>query len=325
MFTLCAFIFLTHGIINFAGLHIQILQQKDLNNFLIIDADVAHTGTDACIRKVTDGKSVYILKQINDPSLDEQFLLINDCVASQIGHCAGVPINQVAFIPHDVGTHLKAYPERAATLHTYVSGKDLESEVPCCIHQEFTLQQRVINAGSPWQMQYPLAEDQQGFTRTIIESMCEHETLILLVALDTFIGNSDRSLPNIFYDKQSNGFYGIDQAAAFTRTLPAFAYDRLTELLSEGYFHDGSMNMIDSLCVFRNMLLRLCKAAPPVLIIQSMQQLIIHLPVHTIEQTDIISARMHHHGCIVEKNYCDTLKLIALLGQILDAVCLGKE
>jgi hypothetical protein len=84
-----------------------------------------------------------------------------------------------------------------------------------------------VNLDSPWQKKYPLAWDEQGLTGSIIETMSMHVTLPYLVALDTFIGNSDRSLPNIFYDKKSNTFYGIDHAAAFTRALASFAYDRL--------------------------------------------------------------------------------------------------
>lgn len=112
------------------GLSVKVLSEQDLSHFSIVESQVSHTGTDADIRKVTDGNRVYILKQTTDSSLDEQFLLVNDCIASAIGVEVGVPINQVFFVPYNAGSHLKKYPERAGTLHCIVPGNDIESVFP---------------------------------------------------------------------------------------------------------------------------------------------------------------------------------------------------
>jgi len=60
---------------------VKILFDNDLRDYYILDAQISHTGTDAAIRKISNGFEVYILKQIHGPSLDEQFLLINDVIA----------------------------------------------------------------------------------------------------------------------------------------------------------------------------------------------------------------------------------------------------
>src|SRR5947209_1461523 len=175
------------------SINIKILMDKDFINFSIVQSNINHTGTDAVIRKITDGNKTYILKQIKDPLLDEQFLLVNDCIASSIGIQSGIPINEVAFIPYNMGTTLKVFPERAATLHSFISGTELEQELPSFLEDNFTLQQKVINPNSVWQKNDPIDEFEQGLTKVIIESMSNNSDLARIVALDTMIGNCDRS------------------------------------------------------------------------------------------------------------------------------------
>lgn len=191
---------------------VPIITQEQADALWPIEEKIEHTGTDAWVQKVTDGKNIFIIKQINDDS-DEQFLLINDVVASAIGCAAGVPVNAVSFIPYTVGAHLKKYPGRAATLHVYIAGYDLEPPFPSFISNSFTLHQR-INA--PQRQKKVVADNQQGITRAIIESMSINRSFSRLCAFDTFVGNIDRS-PNIRYRVNQMGpeFYGIDQACAF--------------------------------------------------------------------------------------------------------------
>lgn len=294
---------------------LAVISQKDIAHFFVVDEHIIHTGTDACVQKVTDGTSVFIIKQINDPSIDEQFLLINDVVASTIGCHLGISVNEVSFIPYGVASHLKIYPERAATLHSYVAGKDLESYFPACLSVGFTLQQRVTNLRSVWQQKYPLAHNQQGLTRTIIESMSINELLPCLCALDTFIGNSDRSLPNIFFDQLNDRFYGIDQAASFSKKLPSLTCDRIKELIMEGYFENCSAGIIDSLRIYRNVLQQLYEDNQPDTITQSMQQLIPYLAFHALDSA-VVQDRVAYHSSVINHNYSSVLGLIKLLDLI---------
>lgn len=298
-----------------AALSIRILQETDMSTFSVIDANMVHTGSQACVSKVTDGKQVYILKQIDSNAAEEQCALVNDCIASQIGCAAGIPVNEVAFIPHYVAKHLKQYPDCAATLHTYMPGKDIESELPDCVNEEFTIHQRVRNIHSLWQQHHGLlAEDKQGLTRRVIESMTIHDTLPSFAALDTFVGNSDRSWPNIFYDKDQHAFYGIDLAAAFKRGLPLYAHTRLNELKHDGYFSTCSPVVLKSLRTYRDVLLNIAQTITPDEMITATQQLVIYLGVTEQEELSVV---MDTHCRIVTNNYQNTLKLLDLLSTIL--------
>lgn len=295
---------------------IKVLSESDLSNFNCVETQVSHTGTDAFIRKVTDGKSVYILKQIRDSSISEQFLLINDAVASNIGYHAGVKVNNVFFIPYSVANHLKYYPNQAATLHEYVKGVDLEQAFPDHLQKDFNIQQRVINPDSEWQKKYPLKANMQGMNIDVIENMCCHENLALLAALDTFIGNCDRSLPNIFYDQCNKVFSGIDQAAAFSKKLAKFACDRFKEYINDGYFYKCSVNVKNGLKLYRNTLVKLKDKFAPHIIINSINSLVIHLCPNASLNSQVRN-RLRFHTSLLEDNYLFVLELIALLDQIL--------
>lgn len=285
-----------------------------MRDFYVLNAQISHSGTDAAIRKISDGVHIYILKQIHEPSLDEQFLLINDVIASTIGIDVGVKVNEVFFIPSIVGADLKIYPERAATLHTFISGKDLDQKLPNGLPQDFCIHQRCINKQSVWQQELPLLEHQQGLTQAIIESMSLHEDLSQIVALDTFIGNVDRSLPNIFYDDCTNHFCGIDQAAVFGKNLAQFANDRIKELLEEGYFKTCDSQIMYGLRVYQKMLIELVKINTPCMIIQSMRELLPYLGFNISINGDC--SRMDHQAKIIKDAYNAILELILLLDQM---------
>jgi hypothetical protein len=305
-----AFIFQTYG------LSVKVLSEHQLLLFSVVENQIIHTGTDAYIRKVTHGNSLYILKQINDSSIDEQFLLINDCIASTIGFESGVPVNEVLFIPYNAGSHLKLYPERAATLHCIVPGQDLESVLPEILPANFSLHQRVINHSSVWQKKYPMSENQQGLSKLIIESMCCHTDLPLIAAFDCFVGNSDRSNPNLFYDAQTDSFYGIDQAAAFSKKLPSLALDRLNELMTMEYFDECRLATLDSLRRYQNMLRKLSDDVKPCAIIQSMKDLAFNLCPHALSNSEV-EARTQYHSIMIAQNYLHTAELLRILDQIL--------
>lgn len=309
IFIACSFV------IQSCALQTKILFDNDLNSFSIVESCLEHTGTDAYIRKITDGQNIYILKQIRDSALDEQFLLVNDAIASTIGFEANINVNQVFFVPYNTAKNLKKYPERAATLHTYINGKNLAQEQPGFLTEDFTLQQLVINSDALWYKKYPFAINQQGFTKDIIETISFHEDLISIVALDTYIGNSDRSLPNIFYNQKNNHFYGIDQADAFSKKLPFFACERFQELIESGYFKTCGTKIIDSLKKYKNVLLFLKDTTLPSAVIQDMHKLASYLEPNS-SQNNILQERLKFHELIIADNYKATEQLINLINQI---------
>ena len=291
---------------------VKVLSDKDLHDFYIVDSHMSHPGTDAAIRKISDGIHVYILKQIHESSFDEQFLLINDAVASTIAMNADIRVNEVFFIPFTVAGNLKIYPDRAATLHNFIAGQDLESEWPKDLPDTFRLHQRYLNT-SVWQEKEPLAEKQQGLHNNIIESMSLHEDLPPLVAFDTFVGNVDRSFPNIFFDAFNNRFYGIDHAAVFGKNMIQLAIVRIKELLDEGYFKRCGPRVIHGLQSYKNTMIRLLRTNTAETTAQNMYALLPHLGADLLN-TDV--SRMHYHATIIKSTYRSLLELVSLLEQI---------
>lgn len=162
----------------------------------------------------------FLLKQVKNPNPDEQFLLVLDATGCAIAESIDLPINRVKLIPPNAPFHGKKYLDLPATLHTRVPGASVpESDLEVQIHQ------RTRKANNP--NKWPLPPEREGLNPRIIENMAIHEDLPGIVALDTFVGNADRSQPNLFYDPVSNRYFGIDLAASFCSELGKAACEQL--------------------------------------------------------------------------------------------------
>jgi len=277
---------------------------------------VLNNSSDAIVRTIFDReKKSYIIKQIVINDKDEQFLLLRDFVSSFVGVACSIPVNNVWIIPAKMECAVKTYQKRVATIHAFVDGKSLEDQSIVFLPDTFTLQQRFYNPYSPWQKKYPIKMSQQGLTRAIIESMVLHQDLPKIVAFDTFVGNADRSLPNIFYDEQKNCFYGIDHAAAFNnKILAKLAYMRIEELIHEGYFSRCDKSVINGLQIYVGMLERLYAQITPDIIHSMFDG---YSPYIFYELDDdmklFVKKRSEFHVKAFEENYAWTEKLIELL------------
>ncbi|MEM8727525.1 MAG: hypothetical protein AAGE99_02265 [Chlamydiota bacterium] len=173
-----------------------------------------------------DRGQAYVLKQIKDLDPSEQFLLVVDATANRIGRSLGIAVNRVKIIPAETafpGKKINGYP---ATLHTEAGGKSAEEALPW---NGFTVHQRYRKPGSRMEKRWgPIPPNRRGLTIEVMENISHHEELQKIVALDTFVGNSDRSLSNIFYDVKKERFCGIDMAASFSTDLAFIAYKQLT-------------------------------------------------------------------------------------------------
>jgi len=286
----------------------------NLREIEIIDANCS----DAVVKLVKDGNDkLYVLKQINHEEISEQFLLIRDLVASHFGAICEILLNKVLLISAKQNSDIKFYTDRAATLHFFCKGKNLEKYKPDFLSKEFCLQQEFCNPGSIWQ-KIPIKEDEQGLTRNVIESMTIHEDLPKIVAFDTFIGNSDRSFPNIFYNSNQNNFYGIDQAAAFNRkNLPKIAYDRLKELYDRGYFNKCNSKIIEALKIYQETLKILHEKIRPKHVSALFEIYSQNIELEKSESS-FTKKRSEWHTKNFKKNWKSTIDLIELLNKILE-------
>ena len=124
--------------------------------------------------------------------------------------------------------------ELPATLHTMAIGVSTDH---ACLYQEIDVQQRFRKKNTPmWKLWGPLcAEKNSGLTLSVIKNMAKHADLPGIIALDTFVGNADRSPPNLFYDEIADRFYGIDMAAGFSSPLASEACRQLQTMDMEQF------------------------------------------------------------------------------------------
>jgi hypothetical protein len=167
--------------------------------------------------ETSNGKK-FVAKQIKDRKPDEQFLLVADASAHAIAQEMGFPCNRVK-ITLDRRI-LKKFP---VTLHTIAPGASAEESPPW---PYFNMHQRLRKEGviSKWG---PLPKSEAGLTQNVVKTMSKNNDLIMIAALDTFTCNGDRSTPNIFYDRKTNKFCGIDMAAAFNKKLARAAINQI--------------------------------------------------------------------------------------------------
>ena len=177
-----------------------------------------------------------LLKMICDPDPDEQLLLVVDYLACWIAESCALPINRVRLVsPQD-----NPYGG-LATLHEWASGCSIEDHAPW---DDFDLQQRYRHPDSPYYEIYgPLPSERQGLNRAVLGTMTKHPQLAQIAALDTFLGNADRSKANLYYDWENDSFVGIDLAASLRSPLTAAAIRQLNEMKAFG-FSDGELRAL---------------------------------------------------------------------------------
>lgn len=313
-------LFILLFVVDLFGSNKELLISKEIaSNFIelsLISADCS----DAVVKliKGADGRK-FVLKQIVDYDLNEQFLLMRDLIASEIGVICGIPVNKVFILPVTSSEELslsdiRFYSDRAATIHEFIDGSSLDNVLPHFLSEQFCLQQRFCNPDSPWQKEWPLTDNEQGLVENIIVSMSFHDDLPKIVAFDTFVGNSDRSLPNIFYVEQKDRFYGIDHAAAFNcKNLPLLAIKRLEDLEKEGFFENCDKQITDGLRSYCETLMLLYKTISPGIVEQLFKVYSGHI---CINCCDLLEVRIRGHIDAFKRNYECSKRLIALLNKL---------
>lgn len=180
-----------------------------------------------------------VLKQIKNPSFDEQFLLVLEALGAYIAEECEIPVNRTRLVP--IGTNLTE--KQIATLHTKAAGRSLDT---WRAYEDLDIQQRIRKRYvHTWQTELP--DERLGLSAVVIKNMLKHPDLSKITALDTFVGNADRSSPNLFYDEMSNSFTGIDMAASFSSELGKQAYLRLSVMDAIEYDLSEYQNTLEAL------------------------------------------------------------------------------
>jgi hypothetical protein len=174
----------------------------------------------------------FVLKQIKNSSPSEQFLLVLDALGARLAEELDIPHNRIRVLAPNISFSLKEYPDYPAILETFVEGDRTDSNA---FRESFKssvdIHQRYRKEGCElWKRYGPLSSEKRGLTQKVIKQMTKHKDLPIIVGLDTYVGNKDRSKPNIFYNKAEDRFIGIDMGGAFSTPLAKEAIKQIKNL-----------------------------------------------------------------------------------------------
>ena len=208
------------------------------------------------VQRVEGGKQ-FVIKQTRDHIPCHYITAVRTVLASWIAQTVSLSMDHAVLIcPHDIVLG-KYYASSSASLHTIIPG-----EVIYKYPRFNTVQIRQSTTGSVVGI------------RKIISSIAVHHDLACVAAFDTFVGNTDRSNNNLFYDEQSDRVYGLDQELAFDDDLCAHAETRLRQTLRGGRAKIIGAEY-SALVVYRNTLAQLITLNPADRIVQMFDQLIV--------------------------------------------------
>ena len=253
---------------------------------------------------IEDGKkNKFCIRQIKIEAIEKEFGFVREVLASYVAESVNIPMSRTRILPKELLFPGKRFPEKCGTLQTCALGVNK-------FHITLHLEQRMKNL--------PLKE--QGLTRQVIKSMALHPDLPLIVALDTFISNPDRSGNNLFYDAKTDRFCGIDLELAFKlpcrRDLSAIACCHIVDMILKKVKLD--QKELNALKSYTQTLKELFEKNPPILLYKILKS--VALKAGFLHDSD---DPMHHkferYKDKISRQYKSTELLIWLLDQFFES------
>lgn len=275
----------------------------NLNNISI----TSNFETDDCyITFITDGQGHFVIKQIKNPTPDEQFLLVLDALGCHIAEVCQIPVNVVRILPASTAFPGKSHVDLPATLHTMARGVSTDND---CKFHHIDIRQRIWK---PWSHN-PISPEKTGLTYATIQNMAQHTDLPKITALDTFAGNADRSPPNLFYDEALDSFCGIDMAASFCSELGQEACRHISQLLQNSIqLTEREKSALNTYVKTMNLIL---ETFPP----EKLEGLLLDFARkagfedgNSLLDQDV-RERMYYHKKIIQNNYEQCQQLVPLI------------
>jgi hypothetical protein len=259
------------------------------------------------------GQEEWIYKQIIVPSPEDQIVLVLEIFASEIAQTVGIPINHVRIISGDDYFEHRLFDKLPGSLHLKVPGKCVEDYPPWegfDIHQKIRSPFIIARIGA-------LASEEIGLRREVIQNMAKHPDLAKIAALDTYLGNNDRSNINIFYDEKVDAFYGIDMGNCFMGNLAQCAQEKLQDFFAHNSLF--SKEELLGLNRYRQALCSLISQFPPAKSIELLEDTLKKagfVPDNLLLWDEGTERKLSKWKLAIEENYKSTVQLINLLEQI---------
>ena len=197
----------------------------DINNIEIVKYISTSSSYVTIIRDKTS-EYLYCVKQFKGKKRKSLSLL--EALASYVAENTNIPVNKVRIIPDTVSFPGKFYPEEYATLHTFMPG------IPV----------KLLN--HPFQYvdikQFKPKKKLFGVVQKIISDMAQHPDLPPIVSFDTFVGGTNHSNINIFYDEETNNFYGIDLEKSFAANLSEYSLHNIKTIVKKNSLDNKEWN-----------------------------------------------------------------------------------
>ena len=194
-------------------------------------------GTTDIATVIDKEKNKFIVKQKENNLPESALIPIIETITGYIAETNDIPINKVRIIPTGVYFPGKKYLNMPASLHTFISGKLVSN-----------MKGKFFN--------FSQFSSSEGLSFDLICIMALHEDLPRIIAFNTFIGNTDQSTNNLFYDPISQRFYGIDLEFSFKtnrcRNTCNNACKFLKDVISSHNTYILLPSEINGLCIFRD-------------------------------------------------------------------------
>lgn len=166
-----------------------------------------------------NGKN-YIVKQKKRP--EKQLSVVRDALAAYIAEGFNIA-HLVDIVSYKKRLAGKIHSDWPAIILTIAPGDTVRRQRDT-VYNKLRLRQWWANAP---------ADQEKGLTKDIITYMTWHKQLPLIVALDLFIGNSDRHCGNLCYEPETDSFCAIDMDDTFNKDLCALACENLLLMIQK--------------------------------------------------------------------------------------------
>ena len=245
----------------------------------------------------------YCVKQLFAETSSCVIRSIYEVFVSYIAVSADIPMNRVCLILPGDDFPGKQDRMRLATLHTFIPGRPVLRKEPYYGIDLKQKKKRIFN-----KVTVP-----RGLAKEIIISMAVHTDLPKIVAFDTFVGNADRSKDNLFYNKSTDRFFGIDLERSLTYNLCGIAREQIKKML-----HDKTLSFtkkeIKALVIFRSTLRSLIKHNFPKKSLKKINNLI---KMAKFYGNNISNNKLCHINDIIIEGHADAKRLVVLIGKLI--------
>lgn len=248
-----------------------------------------------------------LVKQYVASTLIQRIVAARDKLGSRVAQSVNVLANHVEIIPINYSFPGKHDPRSVATLHTFVSGTTIRDLPETSTVFQGSLKQEHKN-NTP--------KNQRGLTRNIITTMSQHPDLCKMVALDTFIANTDRHTANFMYDSTNDRFIAIDLENSFHSNLGYYACQLIIALINNKNILLNTQEL-NALSIYKNTLELLIASHTPQALYESFVAYVEESGTIPRGLNGFLEHHVQNYRATIQANYNSCVQLVGLLDQLI--------